>query len=83
MRDCIRLGDYQQAYLLGRDALSGNERGDSSVMSVLCELTARLRAECMSMAVRQADHGREYLALEGLLRQVNNLTDQDMYGNFR
>jgi hypothetical protein len=82
IREHIRLGQFQQAYLLGRDALHHKEQA-SSVLSALYELTEKMRSECMGMAIRKADYGHEYLALEELLREANVLTNQDMYGNLK
>jgi hypothetical protein len=80
MREHIRAGEYQQAYLLGRSALS--EKGHTSaVFSALLELTSKLRSECMDMAVRKADYGREYFTMEQLLRDASALINQDVYGN--
>ncbi|HET6893715.1 MAG TPA: hypothetical protein VFH31_21640 [Pyrinomonadaceae bacterium] len=82
IREHIKLGQFQQAYLLGREALRDQEQ-TSSVLSALCELTAKIRFECMSMAAKKTDYGHECLALEKLLREASELTNQDMYGNFK
>jgi hypothetical protein len=81
VREHIRAGEYQQAYLLGRSALS-EKSPSSSLFSALLELTSKLRFECMDMAVKKADYGREYFTMEQLLRDASALTNQDVYGNF-
>jgi hypothetical protein len=72
-------GDYESAYRVGREALSGGVQ-DTAVLSALYALTAKLRSECMDMAVRKADVGDGYFSKENLLRAVNALTGEDMYG---
>jgi len=81
IQEHIRVGEYRQACLLGKDSLP--EKGQTSaIFSALLELTSKLRSECMDMAARKADCGREYLAMEQLLREASALTNQDLYGNF-
>ncbi|WP_226951743.1 hypothetical protein [Ralstonia pseudosolanacearum] len=79
----IVTGAYEVAYLIGRDALQepGCDRG--KIVAVLCELAAKIRFDCMGLAVRKSDYGADYVALESLLRKTNELTGQDMYGFFK
>lgn len=79
----ISVGAYEKAYSIGRDALQEPKCDRENIIAALCELTARLRSDCMSLAVRKLDFGEDYDALENLLRKTNELTGQDMYGFFK
>jgi Arc/MetJ-type ribon-helix-helix transcriptional regulator len=81
IRKNIDAGAYEQAYSIGRDALQKSECSREEIIAVLRELTARLRAECMGLAVKKMDSGAAYDELEALLRESNKLTGQDMYGH--
>ncbi|MEX3959237.1 hypothetical protein [Trinickia sp. EG282A] len=79
----ISVGGYEKAYSIGRDALQESECDRDEIIAALCELTARLRSDCMGLAVKKNDFGADYDALENLLRKANELTGQDMYGFFK
>lgn len=82
IRTHVQSGDHAQAYAVGKAAL--RDMPDSqAVLSALFELTATLRSECMDMASRRMDASTTYAATEALLREVNELTGQDMYGRPR
>ncbi|BDD91860.1 hypothetical protein PanNE5_13000 [Pandoraea sp. NE5] len=81
LRD-VRAGAYEDAYRIGSEVLS-KSREDADVMATMLELSAHLRSECMSLATKKIDYGQEYVSLENLLRKVNELTGQDMYGSFK
>ena len=83
MRMNISVGDYEEAYSIGRDALQESNCGRDEIIAALCDLTARLRSDCMGLAVKKMDSGADYDALESLLRKANELTGQDMYGFFK
>jgi hypothetical protein len=79
----ISAGSYEKAYSIGRDALNESASNRDEIIAALCELTARLRSECIDLAVRKMDSGADYDALENLLCKANELTEQDMYGFFK
>lgn len=83
IRENISAGNYEAAYSIGRDALQEQGCSRDEIVAALCELSARLRSDCMGMAVRKMDSGADYDALEVLLRKTNTLTGQDMYGFFK
>ncbi|WP_150587314.1 hypothetical protein [Pandoraea communis] len=78
----IRAGAYEDAYRVGSEALRKSS-GDEDVMAAMLELSAHLRLECMSLAIQKYDYGEKYVSLERLLRKVNKITGQDMYGLFK
>lgn len=75
--------DYVRAYLIGLEALDESKVGYEEIVAALRELTARIRSECMDRAISKNDYDKEYIDLEALLRKVNLLTGQDMYGRIR
>ena len=75
--------DYARAYLIGLEALDESEKGNEEILAALRELTARIRSECMDRAISKDDYNNEYIDFEALLRKVNLLTGQDMYGRIR
>jgi hypothetical protein len=79
----ISAGNYETAYSIGRDALQESGCDHDEIVAALCELTAQLRSECMGLAVKKADFGADYDALEKLLRKSSELTGQDVYGFFK
>ena len=79
IREKVQAAEYDDAYSIGRRALE-NSPSDHEVALALRILTAELRRTCMDLAVRKMDYGREYDALEYLLREASKLTGQDMYG---
>lgn len=79
IRTHIQSGDHAQAYAVGKAALRDTP-DDQAVLSALFELSATLRSGCMDMASRRMDASTTYVATEALLRAVNELTGQDMYG---
>lgn len=83
IRTCISVGNYEEAYSIGRDALRESAPHRDEIVAALCELTAQLRSDCMGLAARKMDSGAAYEALELLLRKTNELTGQDMYGCFK
>lgn len=78
----VRAGAYEDAYRVGNEVLS-KSREDADVMAAMLELSAHLRSECMSLAIQKMDCSQQYVSLESLLRKVNELTGQDMYGSFK
>lgn len=76
----IDCGDYELAYRIGSDALSEAQNERAQILRALCKLSARLRSVCMELAVQKKDFGKGYVELDALLRKVNLLTGQDMYG---
>jgi hypothetical protein len=87
MADRIRMnisaGDYEKAYSIGRDALQEPECDREEIVTALCELTARLRSDCMGLAARKMDCGAQYDVLENLLRKTSEFTGQNIYGYFK
>jgi hypothetical protein len=75
--------DYDRACAIGLEAVSGPASGSKEVFAALLELTSRLRSECMDRALQKDDHSDEYHRLESLLRKLNELTGQDIYGKPR
>ncbi|NUW67192.1 hypothetical protein [Vibrio coralliilyticus] len=71
--------EYEKAYSLGKQGLK-KDPNDSEIIESLKSVTAALRSQCMDMAYRKQDCTPEYSKLEDLLRNVNELTQQDMYG---
>lgn len=82
IRTHLQCGDVELAHAVGKAALRDTP-DDPAVVSALLELTAKLRSECMDMAIRKMEGSAIYAATEALLREVNVLTGQDMYGRFR
>jgi hypothetical protein len=70
---------YEQAYSVGKESLK-REPNNSGVVESLKKVTVELRSQCMDMASRKQDCTPAYFELEDLLRKVNELTKQDMYG---
>lgn len=75
----VRNGEYEKAYRLGAEMMS-SESENLTIVSILYELTAKLRSECMDLAARKADSGEPYISKENLLRKISLLTGEDMYG---
>jgi hypothetical protein len=80
IRANIHAGDYEHAYSIAHGALQDTQTNRKEVIAVLCELTARLRAYCMDLAIRKMDFGPDYGARENLLRKANEFTGEDIYG---
>jgi hypothetical protein len=72
--------DYQHAYSVGLDTLTKQPGVHKEVVTALHALASRLRSECMDRALKKNDHSDEYFELESLLRKVNALTGEGMYG---
>ncbi|MCA6062695.1 hypothetical protein [Thalassolituus marinus] len=70
---------YEQAYSVGKATLD-REPNNSAVVESLKKVSAALRSQCMDMACRKQDCAPAYFELEDLLRKVNELTKQNMYG---
>lgn len=75
----VRNGEYEKAYRLGQEVMS-NQPENLAVLSILYELTAKLRSECMDLGIQKADSGAHYMSKENLLQDINKLTGEDMYG---
>jgi hypothetical protein len=71
---------YREAYLIGRAAFV-DSAGDVHLLAGLRHLTAQLRSDCMVLASEKRDVGPGYLALDGLLKEANKMTGEDMYGH--
>lgn len=75
-----RQGRYAQAYQVGKRALE-NDPGNESVVRALKKVTAALRHRCMDLASNKAtEFSPELKEKEALLRQINPLTGEGMYG---
>ncbi|GAB2801176.1 hypothetical protein [Dyella kyungheensis] len=77
----VELGAFAEALQLARVSTSGRML-DPAVRQAMLDLTAELRSICMGMASRKKDFVPEYDAIENVLRQANELTGQDMYGQY-
>ena len=73
--------DYEAAYLLGKKSLVGQPKNEDILQSLFV-LTAKLRSEAMSHASKKANYS-SISSYEVLLKKVNELTGEDMYGNFK
>ncbi|MFT4163487.1 hypothetical protein [Shinella sp.] len=82
MNDLIQAGDYRRVVDLGI-AASLTGRLEPEAFQALLRMTARLRSACIDLALRKADSGPEYEALEAILIEANKLTGEDMYGRRR
>ena len=75
-----RQARYEDAYRVGKRALEkhpGNER----IIAALKKVTATLRSRCMDLASNKAtEFSPELKEKEALLRKINPLTGQGMYG---
>lgn len=77
--EAIGSGNLELAYDLGRAGLQ-QFPDDQAIMNAMFALTAQLREQCIGLAVLKMDAGASYLAKEALLRRINALTGEDMYG---
>jgi len=77
----VENGAFDEALRLAQASTTGRIY-DPAVRKSVLYLTAELRSVCMGMASRKMDFGPEYDAIENLLREANELTGQDTYGNF-
>lgn len=75
----INENKFEQAYSVGKKALE-LEPNNLAVVESLKMVTAALRSQCMDMASRKQDCAAAYFECEDLLRKVNELTKQDIYG---
>ncbi len=75
-----RQARYEQAYRVGKRALQ-NDPGNEAVIGALKEITAALRHRCMDLASNKAtEFSPELKEKEALLRKINPLTGEGMYG---
>ena len=75
-----RQGRYEQAYQVGKRALQ-NDPGNEAVIRALKDITAALRHRCMDLASNKAtEFSPELIEKEALLRKINPLTGEGMYG---
>ncbi len=72
---------YEEAYSIGQAALK-SDPGNREILESLYSLTAQLRSEAMDFASKKANYSA-ISSFEKLLPKVNELTGQDMYGNFK
>lgn len=79
LRDLLKENKFEKAYSLGKKAIE-LEPNNSAVVESLKMVTAALRSQCMDMASRKQDCTAAYFECEDLLRKVNELTKQDIYG---
>lgn len=77
----VESGLLEQAFNKGAEGLHASP-GNNDILSALYELTAVLRSKAMSFASKKANYS-SISSEEVLLKRVNDLTQQDMYGNFR
>jgi len=73
--------NYEKAYQIGKAALD-SDPGNRDILESLYSLTAQLRSEAMGFASNKANYSA-VSSFERLLPNVNALTGQDMYGNFK
>ncbi|GAA4360274.1 hypothetical protein [Kangiella marina] len=76
----VRKKKYEKAYLVGKTVLK-SDPNNKEVLESLYSLTAKLRSESMDFASKKANYSA-ISSFEILLQKVNELTGQDMYGNF-
>ena len=75
-----RQARYEQAYQVGKRTLQ-HDPGDEAVIDALKEVTAVLRQRCMDLASNKAtEFSPELTEKEALLRRINQLTGEGMYG---
>ncbi len=71
---------YEDAYRVGKQALE-KEPGNERVVDALKDMAATLRGRCMDLASNKAtEFSPELKEKEALLRKINRLTGQGMYG---
>ena len=80
IQELIKINSFEQAYKVGFAALSA-QPNDKLTLKTMYDLSAKLRSECMDLAIKKMDSGEPYLSTEALLRKVNKLTGEDMHGN--
>lgn len=73
--------DYDSAYSLGRESLESQPENED-ILQTLYALTAKLRSEAIGHASKKTNYS-SISSCEVLLKKVNELTDEDMYGNFK
>ena len=81
IENLVRKKNYEKAYLVGKAALS-SDPNNREILGSLYSLTAQLRSEAMGFASKKANYSA-ISSFERLLPKVNELTGQDMYGNFK
>ena len=75
-----RQARYEQAYRVGKRALE-KAPDDENVIRALKTVTAALRSRCMDLASNKAtEFSLELQEKEALLRRINQLTGEGMYG---
>ncbi len=72
--------NYDAAYSLGKESLEARPESEE-ILQALYALTAKLRSEAMDHAGKKANYS-SISSYEVLLKKVNELTGEDMYGNF-
>ena len=76
----VRQARHEHAYTVGKRALQ-HDPGDEAVIGALKEVTAVLRQRCMDLASNKAtEFSPELKEKETLLRRINQLTGEGMYG---
>ena len=80
IRGLVKNKNYEKAFSLGKQGLEKDPH-NLEIVESLKLLTAALRSQCMDMASKKQDCTSVYFELEDLLRTVNELTRQDMYGH--
>lgn len=71
---------YDAAYSLGKESIDIQPENEE-ILQALYALTAKLRSEAMGHASKKANYS-SISSYEVLLKKVNELTGEDMYGNF-
>ncbi|AYO19597.1 hypothetical protein D0856_05350 [Vibrio owensii] len=71
---------YEKAYFVGKRYLEKSPN-NVEVVEALKVVSSDLRSRCMDLAYKNADHTSAYFKVAGLLEKVNQLTNQDLYGN--
>tara|TARA_Y100000815_G_scaffold271473_1_gene298116 strand:- start:517 stop:879 length:363 start_codon:yes stop_codon:yes gene_type:complete len=79
LRDLLKENKFEQAYSVGKKALE-LEPNNLAIIESLKMVTAALSSQCMDMASRKQDCAAAYFECEDLLRKVNELTKQEIYG---
>ncbi|WP_218963537.1 hypothetical protein, partial [Vibrio coralliilyticus] len=71
---------YEKAYFVGKKYLEKSP-SNAEVVEALKVVSSDLRSRCMDLAYKKADNTSAYFKVASLLEKVNQLTNQDLYGN--
>ncbi len=76
----VKNGKYEQAYLVGSQALNTNPN-NQDILESLRYLTARLRSLSMDFASKKINYA-QHCPTDDILEKANELTGEDFYGNY-